>query len=152
MSLECSLRNASKNSIGFAAATVNAALVLARISVCIGQGHGHVPQWPFNKGHRGFPLFAVGSYTGVCIASLWPSAGVRALLASPALDQYLCKAFAQLTCRKSLRDIEACLRSQHAKLYHMGFRSTVGRNPLANANAVRDWRIDAFSPPSYLED
>ncbi len=58
-------------------------------------------------------------------------------------DQYLCMAFAQLTYRESLRDIEACLRSQAAKLYHMGFRSTVARNTLANANAVRDWRIYA---------
>jgi hypothetical protein len=52
-------------------------------------------------------------------------------------------AFAQLTYRESLRDIEACLRSQSAKLYHMGFRSTVARNTLSNANAVRDWRIYA---------
>jgi len=59
------------------------------------------------------------------------------------LDQYLCMAFAQLTYRESLRDIEACLRSQTAKLYHMGFRSTVARNTLANANSVRDWRIYA---------
>lgn len=44
------------------------------------------------------------------------------------LDQYLCMAFAQLTYRESLRDIEACLRSQATKLYHMGFRSTVARN------------------------
>lgn len=58
-------------------------------------------------------------------------------------DQYLCMAFAQLTYRESLRDIEACLRSQSAKLYHMGFRSTVARNTLSNANAVRDWRIYA---------
>jgi len=59
------------------------------------------------------------------------------------LDQYLCMAFAQLTYRESLRDIEACLRSQSAKLYHMGFRSNVARNTLSNANAVRDWRIYA---------
>ncbi|KAF0204804.1 MAG: hypothetical protein FD173_1525 [Gallionellaceae bacterium] len=58
-------------------------------------------------------------------------------------DQYLCMAFAQLTYRESLRDIEACLRSQSTKLYHMGFRSTVARNTLSNANAVRDWRIYA---------
>lgn len=58
-------------------------------------------------------------------------------------DQYLCMAFAQLTWRESLRDIEACLRAQKSKLYHMGFRSTVARNTLANANAVRDWRIYA---------
>jgi len=59
------------------------------------------------------------------------------------LDQYLCLAFAQLTWRESLRDIEACLRVQSSKLYHLGFRSAIARNTLANANAVRDWRIYA---------
>jgi hypothetical protein len=58
-------------------------------------------------------------------------------------DQFLCMAFAQLTYRESLRDIEACLRSQQAKLYHMGIRGRVSRNTLANANSVRDWRIHA---------
>ena len=66
------------------------------------------------------------------------------------LDQFLCMAFAQLTFRESLRDIEACLRSQSAKLYHMGFRSTVSRNTLANANAVRDWRIYADFAQSLI--
>jgi len=56
-------------------------------------------------------------------------------------DQFLCMAFAQLTYRESLRDIEACLRSAGSKLYHMGIRSRVSRNTLANANQVRDWRI-----------
>lgn len=56
-------------------------------------------------------------------------------------DQYLCMAFAQLTYRESLRDIEACLRAAHAKLYHMGIRGRVSRNTLAHANEVRDWRI-----------
>ena len=59
------------------------------------------------------------------------------------LDQYLCLAFAQLTWRESLRDIEACLRAQSSKLYHLGFRGSIARNTLANANAVRDWRIYA---------
>jgi IS4 transposase len=59
------------------------------------------------------------------------------------MDQYLCMAFAQLTFRESLRDIEACLRSQAERLYHMGIRSQVSRNTLANANATRDWRIYA---------
>ena len=59
------------------------------------------------------------------------------------LDQYLCLAFAQLTWRESLRDIEACLRAQSSKLYHFGFRSAIARNTLSNANAVRDWRIYA---------
>jgi hypothetical protein len=58
-------------------------------------------------------------------------------------DQFLCMAFAQLTYRESLRDIEACLRSAGTKLYHMGIRSRVARNTLANANHVRDWRIYA---------
>lgn len=57
------------------------------------------------------------------------------------LDQYLSMAFAQLTFRESLRDIEACLRAQPSKLYHLGIRSKVARNTLANANATRDWRI-----------
>jgi hypothetical protein len=59
------------------------------------------------------------------------------------LDQYLCMAFAQLTYRESLRDIEACLRAQADKLYHMGIRSRVSRSTLADANEVRDWRIYA---------
>ena len=58
-------------------------------------------------------------------------------------DQFLCIAFAQLTYRESLRDIEACLRSAQRKLYHMGIRGKVSRNTLAHANQVRDWRIYA---------
>ena len=58
-------------------------------------------------------------------------------------DQFLCMAFAQLTYRESLRDIEACLRAHQAKLYHMGIRGRVSRNTLAHANSVRDWRIYA---------
>src|SRR4029450_8717518 len=50
-------------------------------------------------------------------------------------------AFAQLTYRGSLRDIEACLRAQSSKLYHLGIRGNVARDTLANANATRDWRI-----------
>lgn len=56
-------------------------------------------------------------------------------------DQFLCMAFAQLTFRKSLRDIETCLRSLGPKLYHAGFRSRVSRSTLADANRIRDWRI-----------
>lgn len=56
-------------------------------------------------------------------------------------DQFLCMTFAQLTYRESLRDIEACLRAQHTKLYHLGIRGQVSRNTLAHANSVRDWRI-----------
>jgi hypothetical protein len=58
-------------------------------------------------------------------------------------DQFLTMAFAQLTYRESLRDIEACLRARSTKLYHMGIRSRVSRNTLAHANQVRDWRIYA---------
>jgi len=58
-------------------------------------------------------------------------------------DQFLCMAFAQLTYRESLRDIEACLRANQTKLYHMGIRGRVSRNTLANANSERDWRIYA---------
>jgi len=59
------------------------------------------------------------------------------------LDQFFCLAFAQLTYRESLRDIEACLRTMQPRLYHMGFRGRVSRNTLAHANAQRDWRIYA---------
>jgi hypothetical protein len=59
------------------------------------------------------------------------------------VDQFLVMAFAQLTFRESLRDIEACLRAQQPKLYHLGIRGGIARNTLANANAVRDWRIYA---------
>jgi Domain of unknown function (DUF4372) len=52
------------------------------------------------------------------------------------LDQYLSMAFAQLTYRESLRDIEACLRAQQSKLYHMGIKSRVSRSTLADANLV----------------
>jgi hypothetical protein len=66
------------------------------------------------------------------------------------LDQFLCMAFAQLTFRESLRDIEVCLRAQNSKLYHLGIRSAVARNTLANANAVRDWRIYADFAQSLI--
>jgi hypothetical protein len=56
-------------------------------------------------------------------------------------DQYLCMAFAQLTYRESLRDIECCLRAMDKKLYHCGFSSSVSRSTLADANETRDWRI-----------
>lgn len=58
-------------------------------------------------------------------------------------DQYLCMAFAQLTYRESLRDIEACLRAVQPKLYHLGIRAHVARSTLADANETRDWRIYA---------
>jgi len=58
-------------------------------------------------------------------------------------DQFLAMAFARLTYRESLRDIEACLRSVGGKLYNMGFRGKVSRSTLADANESRDWRIYA---------
>jgi hypothetical protein len=65
--------------------------------------------------------------------------GVRSLTCA---EQFRAMAFAQLTYRESLRDIEACLLAQAAKLYHMGFREPVaGDRRLADANESRDWRI-----------
>ena len=58
-------------------------------------------------------------------------------------DQYLCMAFAQLTYRESLRDIQVCLRATQSRLYHLGIRGKVSRNTLAHANQTRDWRIYA---------
>jgi len=69
--------------------------------------------------------------------------GERRVRKFSCLDQFLCLAFAQLTYRESLRDIEACLRFAGPKLYHMGFRGRVSRNTLARANEKRDWRIYA---------
>ena len=66
--------------------------------------------------------------------------GVRTLTCA---EQYRAMAFAQRTYRESLRDIEACLVAQAAKLYHMGFREPVARSTLADANELRDWRIGA---------
>ena len=66
------------------------------------------------------------------------------------LDQYLCMAFAQLTYRESLRDIEACLRAQPGKLYHMGIKSRISRSTLADANENRDWRIYADFAQSLI--
>ena len=75
-------------------------------------------------------------------------------------DQYLAMAFAQFTYRESLRDIEACLGSMGAKLYHMGFRSRIARSTLADANETHDWRIFAdfaqhlvsVARPLHIED
>ena len=76
--------------------------------------------------------------------------GDRKVKSFSCLDQFLCMAFAQLTFRESLRDIEACLRAQQSKLYHLGMRSPVSRNTLANANAMRDWRIYADFAQSLI--
>lgn len=69
--------------------------------------------------------------------------GNHAVKGFSCLDQYLCMAFAQLTYRASLRDIEACLSAVPQKLYHMGIRGKVSRSTLAYANKNRDWRIYA---------
>src|SRR2546423_313677 len=76
--------------------------------------------------------------------------GERKIKSFSCLDQFLCMAFAQLTYRESLRDIEAWLRAQQSKLYHLGIRAAVARNTLANANAVRDWRIYADFAQSLI--
>ena len=65
-------------------------------------------------------------------------------------DQFLCMAFAQLTFRESLRDIEACLRSSKNKLYHLGIRGHVSRSTLADANNNRDWRLYADLAQSLI--
>jgi hypothetical protein len=86
--------------------------------------------------------------------------GDRKVLRFSCLDQFLCMAFAQLTYRESLRDIEACLRAVQPKLYHMGIRGGISRNTLANANENRDWRIYAdfaqvlihIARPLYVND
>src|SRR5215467_2256447 len=61
-------------------------------------------------------------------------------------EQYRAMAFAQLTFRESLRDIETCLSAQASKRYHMGFRNPVRRSTLADANETRDWRIRRIRP------
>lgn len=67
------------------------------------------------------------------------------------LDQFLCMAFAQLTFRESLRDVEACLGAQPRKLYHLGLRAQVRRSTLADANERRDWRIFAGLAHALIE-
>jgi len=67
------------------------------------------------------------------------------------LDQFLCMAFAQLTYRESLRDIETCLRAHQAKLYHLGIRGTIARSTLADANEQRDCRIYADFAMSLIQ-
>ena len=69
--------------------------------------------------------------------------GNRYVKSFTCLDQFLCLAFAQLTHRESLRDIEVCLRAHPDKLYHLGLRGGIARNTLAHANQQRDWRLYA---------
>src|ERR1700760_2685323 len=74
------------------------------------------------------------------VARYGGDSGVRTLSCG---EQYRAMAFAQLTYRESLRDIEACLSAQAGQVYHMGFREPVRRSTLADANERRDWRIYA---------
>ena len=67
------------------------------------------------------------------------------------LDQFLCMAFAQLTYRESLRDIETCLRAHQAKLYHLGIRGNIARSTMADANESRDCRIFAYFAMSLIQ-
>ena len=69
--------------------------------------------------------------------------GNRYMKSFSCLDQFLCMAFAQLSYRESLRDIESCFRAMHSKLYHLGIRGNISRSTLADANEKRDWRIYA---------
>lgn len=73
-----------------------------------------------------------------CVERYNGNKGVRAFTC---LDQFMCMAFAQLTYRESLRDIECCLRAMNEKLYHMGIKGNISRSTLADANEKRDWRI-----------
>ena len=73
-----------------------------------------------------------------CVARYQGNRRIRSFTCS---DQFLCMAFAQLTYRDSLRDIECCLRAMKDKLYHMGIRGKISRSTLADANEKRDWRI-----------
>jgi hypothetical protein len=69
--------------------------------------------------------------------------GNHAVRTLPCAAQYQAMAFAQITYRESLRDIEACLSAQSAKLYHMGLRGPIRRSTQADANETRDWQIYA---------
>src|SRR2546428_3328429 len=75
--------------------------------------------------------------------------GDRRLRGFSCRDQFLCLAFAQLTFRESLRDIETCLRALRPKLYHAGFRGSISRSTLADSNRAHDWRIYADFSRSY---
>lgn len=82
----------------------------------------HLPRYEFNQ----------------CILRYCGNHKVRSF---SCMDQFLCMAFAQLTYRESLRDIVTCLNSHRSKLYHMGFRGTIAKSTLADANELRDFRI-----------
>src|SRR6516162_3385710 len=84
----------------------------------------------------GYRIHSSAAVRPVC-GALWRQ------LQGQSWDQFLCMAFAQLTFRESLRDIEDCLGARSDQLYHLGFRNRVCRSTLADANEVRDWRIYA---------
>src|SRR5271167_3386016 len=96
----------------------------------------HQGQLVFSQLMRHLPLTTFRR----CVARY---AGEHKVKSFSCLDQYLCMAFAQLTFRESLRDIESSLRAQAAKLYYLGIRGNLSRNTMANANVTRDWRIYA---------
>jgi len=106
-------------------------------------GFGGVRQWGVNLGRTVFSQligFLPDREFRRCIARY---DGDRRVRDFSCWDQYLAMAFAQLTYRESLRDIEACLRAMGSKLYHLGFHGEVARSTLADANESRDWRIYA---------
>jgi Domain of unknown function (DUF4372)/Transposase DDE domain len=110
---------------------------------CFGPEEGQATEWWMNLGRAVFSQLMehLPSYEfQKCVARYYGDSYFRGF---SCLDQYLAMAFAQLTYRESLRDIEACLRSVGPKLYHMGLRGRVSRTTLADANERHDWRIYA---------
>ena len=108
-----------------------------------GLGSGDGRQWLMNQGRAVFSQlisFLPDREFRRCVERYQGDVRLRGF---SCWDQYLAMAFAQLTYRESLRDIEACLRSVQGKLYHLGFRGKVARSTLADANESRDWRIFA---------
>jgi hypothetical protein len=106
-------------------------------------GSGEVRQWLMNQGRAVFSQlisFLPDREFRRCVERYRGDVRLRGF---SCWDQYLAMAFAQLTYRESLRDIEACLRSIQGKLYHLGFRGKVARSTLADANESHDWRIFA---------
>ncbi|MCP4296084.1 MAG: IS4 family transposase [Proteobacteria bacterium] len=77
--------------------------------------------------------------------------GNRYVKSFSCLDQFLCMAFAQLTFRESLRDVEACLRAHNNKIYHMGIRGTISKSTLADANENRNWQIYSDFAQSLIQ-
>lgn len=86
--------------------------------------------------------FSASALASLSVASLFPASTARFCWVTCA-EQFRVMAFAQLTYRESLRDIEVCLSAQSAKLYHMGFRQEIERSTLADASEARDWRVHA---------